>query len=240
MARPWIAAIAFISALVCASSSVSLPAKLDVGISAAGPYAFIYRPAAAGGVRPLIVLLHGAGQQARPFVEAMRGEADRCGCILLGVQSVGATWDLISAVNKPDRVRANFGMGGKDAAHIEGAIASLVANGSVDRRRVVLAGFSDGASYALSLGRAKPRLFRGIVAMAPGFQLEPDSSDHSQHIVIAHSETDRVLPFGRSHDAIFEPLKRAGYRAEFLTYQGGHTMDAEVMGHAIGLILDES
>ena len=114
MARPWFAATAFISALACASSGVSVPAKLDVGISAVGPYAFVYRPAAAGGVRPLIVLLHGAGQQARPFVEAMRGEADRCGCILLGVQSVGATWDLISAVNKPDRVRANFGMGGKD------------------------------------------------------------------------------------------------------------------------------
>ena len=237
MARPWIAAIALATALAGSFGSAAVPARLGAGISTVTNYGIAYRPEGAEGARPLIVLLHGAGQQARPFVEAMRGEADRCGCLLLGVQSTAATWDLIGQLNHEGRARANFSSSDKDAVHIERAVGALVANGSADRRRIVLAGFSDGASYALSIGRAKPRLYYGIIAMAPGFQVEPKANEPSQRIVIAHSKTDRVLPYGRSRDAIFAPLKRAGYRAHFLTYDGGHSIDTQVMGQAIDLVL---
>ena len=52
---------------------------------------------------------------------------------------------------------------------------------------MVSLGFSDGASYALSLALANPHLMRGAVAIAPGFHVEPGTIDPSQRLFIAHS-----------------------------------------------------
>ena len=45
----------------------------------------------------------------------------------------------------------------------------------VDRQRVCASGFSDGASYALSLGAANGDLFTHIAAFSPGFMRPPVS-----------------------------------------------------------------
>ena len=44
---------------------------------------------------------------------------------------------------------------------------------SIDPGRIGLAGFSDGASYALSLGVANGDLFTHIMAFSPGFMRPP-------------------------------------------------------------------
>jgi len=85
------------------ASDAAAPAATS-GIQKIGSNAYFYRPASASGSpRPLIVLFHGAGMSARNFLDGARAEADRCGCLLLSVQSAGATWDTVGLVSKASK-----------------------------------------------------------------------------------------------------------------------------------------
>lgn len=107
---------------------------------------------------PLVVMLHGAGGNARHSLDLARTHADRHGFILLAPSSAAATWDIIAARRYGPDVRA-----------IDAALARVFADHAVDLARVAVAGFSDGASYALSLGLANGDLFRHVIAFSPGF-----------------------------------------------------------------------
>ena len=105
MRAHWPIAFAFLAALPAMGNARS--PKLTLTASATAPndktgtqkigdYAYFYRPAGgASGRRPLLVLLHGAGMSASSFIDGARAEGDRCGCLLLAVQSKGATWDTV-------------------------------------------------------------------------------------------------------------------------------------------------
>ncbi len=58
---------------------------------------YLYVPAAYPAVHPapLVVLLHGAGEDARDGLALLRQQADGAGLILLALSSRGPTWDLI-------------------------------------------------------------------------------------------------------------------------------------------------
>jgi predicted esterase len=209
------------------------------GVQALGDDAFLYRP---GGSltfpRPLLVLLHGAGMSGRAFLEGLHGAADRCGCLLLSVQSAGATWDTVGLVARAGarRVTADK-LYGADTGRLERALAAALKAADVDKRSVVLVGFSDGASYALSLGIANPGVFRGVIAIAPGFHLEPPAIDPRQRLFVAHSPQDPVLPFERTRDATVGPLKRAGFDVRFRPFGGGHRIDRQVLAEGVDFVL---
>ena len=210
------------------------------GTQRLGDHAFFYRPAKASpGQRPLLVMFHGAGMSARALLDGARGEADRCGCLLLSVQSKGKTWDMIGLVRDAARMeRATPSeLFGDDASRVEQALSAALRAPDADRQSIVLFGFSDGASYALSLGLANPRLFRGVVAIAPGFHLEPAAINPTQRLFIAHSPADRVLAFERTRDAVVAPLERAGFAVRFQPFAGGHRIDRPVLADGIDFVL---
>lgn len=214
--------------------------SLGAGVQALGEGAFLYRPDTGGGRKPLLVLLHGAGQSARAFLDGLRGEAARCGCLLLSVQSEGATWDTVGLVARagagrvtPDKLYGN------DVGRVERALAAVLNSPDADRRSVVLVGFSDGASYALSLGLANPRIFRGVVAIAPGFHLEPAAINPKQRLFVAHSPQDRILPFERTRDATVAQLERAGFAIQFRPFDGGHRFDRKVLAEGVDFVLSK-
>jgi len=213
------------------------------GVQKIGANAFFYRPASvASSGRPLIVLLHGAGMSARSFLDNARGEADRCGCLLLSVQSAGATWDTIDLVRNaakggsatPDQLFGN------DAGRVEQALSVALRAADADRRSVMLAGFSDGASYALSLGLYNPAIVRGVIAIAPGFHLEPAAINPRQRLFIAHSPTDQVLSFERTRDDTVASLQRAGFDIRFRTFEGGHRVNKPVLAEGVDFVLGRS
>jgi hypothetical protein len=105
---------------------------------------YLYVPATYQAVRsaPLVVLLHGAGEDARDGLALLRQQADAIGLILLALSSRGPTWDLI----------LRRGRYGPDVAAIDGALESTFSRYAVDPARVAVGGYSDGASYALSWG----------------------------------------------------------------------------------------
>jgi predicted esterase len=220
-------------------TSVVAPAD-KVGMQKVGEAAYFYRPAGgASGRRPLLVLLHGAGMSASDFIEGFRAEADRCGCLLLSVQSKGATWDTIRLVRRAslEGVADVYRLFGADTNRIETALSTALRAIDVDPRSVLLVGFSDGASYGLSLGTANRSIFRGVVAIAPGFYVEPPPTGPKQRLFIAHSPTDPVLPFARTRDEIVAPLKRAGFDLRFRPFEGGHTVVPSVLAEGVDYAL---
>ena len=97
----------------------------------------------------------------------------------------------------------------------------------------MLLGFSDGASYALSLGVSNPGLFASVVALSPGGFDWPPQIDLNQRIFIAHGRSDRILPFANA-SRIAERLKQHQAKVRFHPFDGGH----EMQGAAITAALD--
>lgn len=246
--------VAFGVLLICCSPAAARSPEMRLSIDAAAPAAapgvqklgssaYFYRPAgAASSPRPLVVLFHGAGMSARNFLDGARAEADRCGCLLLAIQSSGATWDtigLVSAASKNGRATRDQ-LFGADTERVEQALSVALRAADADRRSVVLAGFSDGASFALSLGLANPAIFRGMVALAPGFHLEPASINPRQRLFIAHSPTDSILSFERTRDDTVASLKRAGFNIRFEPFDGGHRIDKAVLAQGLNFVLGQN
>jgi len=107
---------------------------------------------------PLVVMLHGAGGDAHGGLKLLMPLADAAGLILLAPASRQPTWDII------------FGnQYGWDIALIDTALDQVFSRYAIDQNRLAIGGFSDGASYALSVGITNGDLFTHVIAFSPGF-----------------------------------------------------------------------
>lgn len=183
-------------------------------------YLYVPAQAAEAGPAPLMLMLHGAGGHAHHGIGVLREVADQLGVVLLAPASRGATWDVI---------RGRFG---PDVETIDRALALVFARYAVDAARVALAGFSDGASYALSLGLTNGDLFSHVVAFSPGF-LRPAQRRGEPPVYVSHGTDDRVLPIDRCSRRIVPALREVGYRTAYHEFTGGHTVPAEVAAEAV-------
>ena len=202
--------------------------QLHHGVQRLTPSALLYVPKSLPPSAPLIVLLHGAGGDAGQFIEDFRSDADREGALLLAVQSSGRTWPHDRQSDSPD------------IANIDAAVATAQRSASIDKSRVIVVGFSDGASFALTVGLADPATFRGIVALSAAFALAPPQIDPTQRIFISHGRTDPVLPFANVRDQLVPALKRAGYQPEVRWFNGGHAIDPDALKAGIRFALGEA
>jgi hypothetical protein len=143
---------------------------------------------------PLIVALHGAGGIAGHVLDLVAGSAEQHGIVVLAPESRGSTWDVI---------RGGYG---PDGAFMDQALAKIFALHPVDPSRVALSGFSDGASYALSLGVINGELFDHILAFSPGF-VALTTADPPR-IFISHGVYDEVLPIAPCSRPIVPELRR--------------------------------
>jgi phospholipase/carboxylesterase len=186
-----------------------------VGLLALESDGYLYVPA---GYRmedpiPLVLLLHGAGEDARDGLAQLREQADEAGLILLALSSCGPTWDLILG-------RRQYG---PDIAAIDRALEHAFSRCAVDPARVAVGGYSDGASYALSIGIANGALFTHVLAFSPGF-LAPASQVGSPRIFVSHGTQDRWLPIDSCSRRIVPQLELAGYEVRYHEFEGGHVV----------------
>jgi phospholipase/carboxylesterase len=151
----------------------------------------------------------------------LRGQADEPGIILLALSSRGPTWDSIL-----DRGRY-----GSDIAAIDRALEHTFSRWTVDPARVGVGGYSDGASYALSLGIANGDLFSHILAFSPGF-LAPTVQTGSPRIFVSHGTQDRWLPIDTCGRRIVSQLERAGYELSYREFEGGHVVPPAIAWEA--------
>lgn len=175
---------------------------------------------------PLVVALHGAGGNARSWA-SYPGRADALGFVLLVPESRAASWDIVGTTD------FQF-----DPPFIDRALGATFARCRIDPARIVLAGFSDGASYALSLGIANGDLFSALVAFSPGFVVPGIAPVGRPRIFVSHGRLDQILPVERSRDEIVPGLRARGYQVRYREFDGGHEVPAEVTGEGLGLGLE--
>ncbi|MEH1826830.1 MAG: phospholipase [Nostoc sp.] len=169
---------------------------------------------------PLVLVLHGAGGDAEGALKILYHLAIRFGTILLAVDSRQQTWDII------------WGGYGPDIDIIDRALAQTFSHYAIAPNQVAIAGFSDGASYALSVGITNGDLFNHILAFSPGF-MAPASQSGKPRIFISHGKFDTVLPIERCSRRIVQQLKQTGYDVEYREFNGLHTVPTVIAERAM-------
>jgi len=183
---------------------------------------FVYVPKTYRAERPapLVLMLHGAGGDAEGALKILRYLADPFETILLAVDSRRQTWDII---------RGGYG---PDIAFIDRALAQTFTRYAIDPNRVAIAGFSDGASYALSVGINNGDLFTHIIAFSPGF-MAPARQEGKPQLFISHGKWDTVLPIERCSRRLVPQLQRAGYDVLYREFNGIHTVPGPISRQAL-------
>jgi len=173
---------------------------------------------------PMIVSLHGAGGSGRRSLARLRDPADELGLLLLSPDSRGTTWDV---------VRSGFG---PDAEFLDRALDLVFTRYAVDPSRIVAEGFSDGASYALSLGLLNGDLFTHVIAFSPGFVLA-ERRRGLPRCFVSHGVRDPVLPIDRCGRRIVRELRRDHYDVRYTEFEGGHVVPPAIARAAVDWLL---
>jgi len=189
---------------------------------------FIYVPKGYQASRPapLVLMLHGAGGDAEGGLVPFRQLADAAGLILLAPDSRRQTWDVI------------FGQYGPDITFIDQALTQTFSRYAVDPTRLAVEGFSDGASYALSVGITNGDLFSHVIAFSPGFMV-PAGQEGSPRLFISHGTHDSVLPIDRCSRKILPQVQRAGYDVLYREFNGPHTVPPTIADDALDWFMAE-
>jgi predicted esterase len=169
----------------------------------------------------LALLLHGAGGHAHDGLRVLLHLADHAGLILVAPASTASTWDIIA--------RRRYG---PDLALADAALAFAFARCAVDPARLAVGGFSDGASYALSLGLNNGDLFTHVLAFSPGF-IGPGTRRGRPDVFISHGARDTVLPVEPCSRSIVRGLRAGGYPLTYREFDGGHTIPPEIAQAAV-------
>jgi len=170
---------------------------------------------------PLVLTLHGAGGSGRRGLRRLQPFADAAGLILLAPDSRGTTWDVVKA-----------GAFGPDAEFVDRALDLVFARYAVDPSHLVAEGFSDGASYALSLGLLNGDLFTHVIAFSPGFMTE-GSRRGQPRLFVSHGVGDQVLPIELCSRRIVRDLRGDDYDVRYTEFDGGHAVPTEIARAAL-------
>jgi phospholipase/carboxylesterase len=164
---------------------------------------------------PLLVFLHGATQSGAGMLRRIGPSADRAGVAVLAPDSRGMTWDAI---------RGSFS---DDIEFLNRALERVFGAAAIDPTRVAVGGFSDGASYAISLGLANGDLFPRVVACSPGFVI-PVQPQGRARFFISHGTADQILPIDQCSRVIVPRLRALGHDVTFREFAGRHEVPAAI------------
>jgi predicted esterase len=170
------------------------------------------------GPRTLVLAFHGAGSDPAEPMALLRPYADKAGLILLAPKSTGPTWDV------------SMGGFGPDVAAIDRLLEQVFSEYEVGD--VAVAGFSDGASYALSLGLTNGDLLRSVIGFSPGF-IAFGQQNGMPRLFISHGTHDSILPIGRTSRRGVPRLRAAGYSVKYVEFDGDHEVPPRIARQAI-------
>ena len=187
----------------------------------------LYVPAscAAGSPAPLFLALHGAGGRSS-FWSSYFPRAENRAMVLLAPDSRSTSWDLMR------------GGVGPDVTFLNRALRHTFERCRINPARIALAGFSDGASYALSLGASNGDLFTHLVAYSPGFVDAPSPLVGRPRVFVSHGTDDPVLPARQTRYSIVPTLRRSGYDVVYSSFDGGHEVPGEISDEALNWFME--
>jgi pimeloyl-ACP methyl ester carboxylesterase len=157
----------------------------------------------------VVVLLHGAGSNPERVLTLVKNRD----AVVYAPKSLARTWDAI------------HGSFGPDVEALDRALAELFEH--FDVKKAAIVGFSDGASYALSLGLVNGTLFEDVVAFSPGFVV-PGARAGKPNVFVSHGRHDGVLPIEATSRLIVPALRIVGYRVDYREFTGGHEVPPTV------------
>jgi phospholipase/carboxylesterase len=140
----------------------------------------------------------------------MQPYADEFGIVLAAPNSRDSSWDI------------RYGAFGDDVVFINKMLERVFDEVRVASNKVCLCGFSDGASYALSLGLVNGDLFGHVVAFSPGFMVHPGAVGKPK-IFVTHGTADRILSIDLTSRKLVPKLKEEGYDVRYQEFDGPHT-----------------
>lgn len=143
---------------------------------------------------------------------------------MLSPDSPGATWDV---------VRSGFG---PDVEFLDRALELVFTRYAVDPARIAVEGFSDGASYALSLGLLNGDLFPHVIAFSPGFVVAERRRGRPRCFV-SHGVEDAVLPIDQCSRRIVRELRDGRYDVRYTEFDGGHVVPPGIVSAAVDWLL---
>jgi len=172
-------------------------------------------PNAGSSPLPLLLMLHGATQRADDMFWYLGSAPDEAGVVILAPNAREVTWDAI---------RGGFG---EDVACLNQALERVFVTVAIDPARIAIGGFSDGASYGLSLGVINGDLFSRVAAFSPGFLIS--GLPHGKpRIFISHGTRDHILPIDRCGRRVAAGLIANGYDVTFREFDGDHEIPEPV------------
>ncbi|MFL5618233.1 MAG: alpha/beta hydrolase [Gemmatimonadaceae bacterium] len=157
---------------------------------------------------PLVLLLHGAGGTGVRVAQRFKSYADDLGIAFVAPDSTAVSWD------RNDRLAS-------DVEFIDRALAVAFRRVNTTPDRLRIGGFSDGASYSLSVGLTNGDLFSRILALSPGF-CGPAQPRGKPELYFTHGTRDDILPIDVTSRKIVPMLQRAGYSVEYHEFDGKH------------------
>ena len=164
---------------------------------------------------PLLVMLHGATQSAEDMFWYLGKTPEEAGIAVLAPNSRGTTWDAIG------------GDFGPDVDFVNRALDRVFETTAIDPARVSIGGFSDGASYAISLGLINGDLFHSVIAFSPGFVIQRKAQGNPRFF-ISHGTRDHILPIDSCGRRIAFTLQFGGYDVTFREFDGNHEIPADI------------
>ena len=172
-----------------------------------------------------MVLVHGRGATARSIVQ-MGQEVHREGVALLAPQAARNTWypnSFLAPVEQNEPGRSS------GLAAIDDAV-ERAAGAGIDRERVLLLGFSQGACLASEYVARNPRRYGGLAALSGGLigeSVDPTSYEgdiEGTPVFVGCSDVDPHIPLERV-EATAEAFERLQGDVDKRIYEG--------MGHGV-------
>jgi len=173
---------------------------------------------------PLLVMFHGAGGSADKVLPFLIEHAQLRGFLLLLPQSQFPTWDLVIGGNGPDLER------------LELALREVASRFALAPTQLGFAGFSDGGSYALSIGMTNGDVASHVMVFSAGF-MSVFQQNGAPRIFIAHGLQDEQLPIETSARPHVARLKAAGYDVTAVEFKGPHHIAPAVVTLAMDFFL---
>jgi len=203
------------------------PGETILSTEGDGRHSVLYVPPGYDASRPtpFVLALHGATGSGDSMLRPTRPPAEKHGAIVLAPSSAGGTWDGI---------RGNFS---DDLPRIDRMLADVFDRCNVNPSRVAVAGMSDGASYALTLGLINGDLFTHVIAHSAGFIIPGSPHGRRPKVFLSHGRQDRILPIDQCGRRIAADLRREGYALDYEEFDGGHMASPEMREKAFAWFL---
>lgn len=184
---------------------------------------------------PLVVALHGFGSSAMEEKDTWREAAARVGAVLLTPQGTNQRGSSYNWGDNLDEIEEN----------IMSAIDDVMDKQNIDKKKIVIAGFSQGGQIAYALALRNPDTFCGVIPVC-GLCKESESAFDDDAvknlrvcILYGSDDEDEILD---SNKKAAEKFKQSGAKVSVKAYDGGHAYPSdadEMLADALKFVLNK-